>query len=223
MVVSFVESQYEESNNMYSGLLTWNPFIIPRSQHNVRIERFWRDLRKDVLEPWRLFFTRMEKEGLLNKDDPVQTMALFLVFAPRIQAAVDRAVDAWNAHQMSSEHGQEPRAMFELGRLEARRLGYWENDCPEDLERMVAEAWEETEANIIQANGGRRPSALDEYHAGLRIHDDQKLNKARELLDHIDFKRDDGEWGTDVYLEAVSALSIAVEELRRDAESSDED
>lgn len=165
----------------------------------------------------------MEKEGILNKDDPIQMIVLFLVYGPRIQAAVDRAVVAWNAHQVSSEGGQEPRAMFELGRLEARRLGYWENDCPEGFEAVVDAAWKRAEVDIIRANGGRRPTSLDEAHAGLRVHDDKKLNRARELLSHIDLERNDGDWGTDVYIEAVSALYAVVEELQREAESSDEE
>lgn len=207
----------------YYVLINWTADVSnPRSQNNVRIERFWRDLRKDVLEAYRLLFASLERQKLLDMSDPMQSMVLFLVFAHRIQASIDRAVLAWNSHQVRSEGNQEPRAIFELGRVKASRLGYWKNDARQDLEAIVSTASALARAQAIAANNGRPPTAVDEFRAGLRVHDDARLNRARQLLHDVDLEEDDGNWGIEVYLKAVPVLYARVAQLERDAESGSE-
>ncbi|KAK6981399.1 hypothetical protein R3P38DRAFT_3333827 [Favolaschia claudopus] len=59
--------------------------LFDSSRHNVRIERLWRDVRKDALETFRQIFDYLEKNDLLDMENPVHSACLFLVFQRRIQ------------------------------------------------------------------------------------------------------------------------------------------
>ncbi|XP_062304625.1 uncharacterized protein LOC134009010 isoform X2 [Osmerus eperlanus] len=46
-----------------------NSHITGRSVHNQRIERLWRDVYIQVLDPFHVLFRNLEREGMLNPDD----------------------------------------------------------------------------------------------------------------------------------------------------------
>jgi len=54
--------------------------IIFRSLQNIRIERLWRDVRKDTLEMFRQIFFYLEEIGLLDMDSRIHHICLYLVF-----------------------------------------------------------------------------------------------------------------------------------------------
>ena len=64
------------------------------SLHNVRIERLWRDVRKDSLEFFRQIFIYLEELELLDMGNDVHRICLFLVFHRRIQDSLDRTRNA---------------------------------------------------------------------------------------------------------------------------------
>lgn len=145
---------------------------------------------------------------------PIERTALFLVYHGRIQASLDRAARAWNTHQMRTEHQKTPLVMWHLSRTEAIRLGYWHSDPGDDFETASDPLYG------VQGEGPLphdptpdfQPDAEDEIAQGIRINDDARLEKARELLPGIDFDRVDGNHGMNVYQEVVRGLLALQEE-----------
>ena len=99
-----------------------------RSLHNVRIERLWRDVRKDSLETFRQIFMHLEELQLLDMDNDVHRISLFLTFHKRIQASLDRTREAWNNHKIRTEHNRTPTALYQLSKETAINRGYWHGD-----------------------------------------------------------------------------------------------
>lgn len=188
-----------------------------RSCHNIRIERLWRDIRKDCLEAFRLLFEWMQKSGILHMVDLIEKTALFLVYQPRIQASLSEAADAWNSHGLRTEGYRSPTRLYGLSRLLAKRLGYWDKDPGDSLEVASDPLYGIEEADL----GPTYATPEEEMAAGVRIHDEARLNEARELLQEldIDLDREDERWGVGVYLEVVAALR----RLADDSANSDEE
>ncbi|KAK6993145.1 hypothetical protein R3P38DRAFT_2800892 [Favolaschia claudopus] len=135
-----MRGDFGTENNLVERLmiLHWGilhrAYLRGRSRHNVRIERLWRDVRKDALETFRQIFDYLEKNDLLDMENPVHSACLFLVFKRRIQAALDRARDAWNHHRMRTQHDKTPIAIYELSRTAAIIRGYWTGDPGDDMD-----------------------------------------------------------------------------------------
>ncbi len=190
----------------------------PRSSiHNVRIERLWRDVRKDSLETFRQIFMELEKMGLLDMECEVHRVCLFLVFHKRIQDSLDRTRDAWNHHKIRTERNRTPVALFELSREKAILRGYWTGDPGDSLadvqddpsygvdDRAPPPPPDETRTD--PGGHGEQPPVGDtdaERGAGVVINSEDELERAKEIMSDFDFDRDDKNWGIDVYIEAVS-------------------
>ena len=54
------------------------------SVHNERIERLWSDVHQSVLAPFKEVFMRLEREGILDKDNEVDLFCLHAVSKTRI-------------------------------------------------------------------------------------------------------------------------------------------
>ncbi|KAJ7669797.1 hypothetical protein B0H17DRAFT_1086436 [Mycena rosella] len=112
-------------------------YLRGRSLHNVRIERLWRDVRKDSLESYRQIFTYLGNTGLLDMENEIHRSCLFLVFQPRIQASLDRTRDAWNHHKaplppITEQHGEPEIVSQEPVGIDAEReAGICVNDDDE--------------------------------------------------------------------------------------------
>ncbi|KAJ7149994.1 hypothetical protein C8R46DRAFT_836031, partial [Mycena filopes] len=176
-------------------------------------ERLWRDVRKDALETFRQIFDYLEKNGLLDMENPIHSVCLFLVFHRRIQAALDRARDAWNHHRMRTQRDKTPVAIYELSRTAAITRGYWTGDPGDDatiasdpLYGYDGEAPQPpagTTANEPLERTEQPVGASVERESGILVNDDEDLLAAKELLGAFDCDRDDGNWGIEVYCEAV--------------------
>lgn len=81
-----------------------NPFSQGPSTRNQRIERLWRDVRKDVVMRFSGRSDRMEGDGLLNTDDALHIYALHFVYLPLLQMAINQSVASWNSHNLSSKN-----------------------------------------------------------------------------------------------------------------------
>lgn len=208
----------EEHKPYLRGRSEFKPaFIVPlvpsltvhqsRSTHNVRIERLWRDIRKDVLDYWRLLFTHLEAHGLLDIEDPIQKIALFLVYQPRIQAMLDAAAAAWNSHQLRTEGHNSPQVLWHLSRSEGMRQGYWNEDPGDDILTASDPLYGVDGEGPLPPN----PTAEEEIEAGIREHDDTLLDQIRESLPDLDFEREDGNRGMNVYQQTVRALQESLD------------
>lgn len=174
-----------------------------RSLHNIRIERLWRDVRKDTSEVFRQIFFSLEERGLLDQENQVHRLCLFLVFSPRIQASLDRTIAAWNNHKIRTARSRTPIALFELSREVAIRKGYWTGD-PGDQEIDAfygcdgdAPLPPQDELDEDPVEGADDPPAGDS--ANLESEEEADLEAARSALFDMDFQEEDNNWGIDIY------------------------
>jgi hypothetical protein len=169
------------------------------------MEQAWRDVRKDTIELFRQIFQYLEENGLLDLNDPIHCLALYIVFQPRIQASLNRTLDAWNLHKIRTAHYRSPVALFTLSRAEGIRDGYWSYD-PGDGPEVANDplyGWD-GEAHIPPADEQENRQANEEGDDALA--EDRDIEVARESLGEFDVMQDDGNWGIDLYCEVVISL-----------------
>jgi hypothetical protein len=77
-----------------------------RSTHNTRIERLWVEVGRVFVRGWRAFFTRLERIGCLNRQDPEDLWFLHTLFLPLIVADCKAFEAQWNAHPISGTDTQ---------------------------------------------------------------------------------------------------------------------
>jgi hypothetical protein len=191
-----------------------------RSVNNIRIERVWRDVRKDTLEYFRQIFMELERLNLLDPSSPTHLVCLYLVYQPRIQQSLDNTVASWNNHKVRTAGHRTPIAMFELSKERAINGGYWKNDPGDGLENVGddygedGETWsvppaEELAEDPAAPHSDRFDTVDDERNAGIFVSEDKAIQEAREVLESVgfDFKADDENWGMDLYCAAVFRLT----------------
>jgi hypothetical protein len=164
----------------------------------------------------------LERRGLLDMENMVHRLALFVVYQPRIQASLEQTIHAWNKHKIRTEGNRTPEAIWELSRTIAMERGYWTGDPGDDVTTATAaEYGVDPGAPAVPAEEGRADSLPDSRiddstlgteamkHAGLMINEDEEVELAREILADLDVEREDNAWGMDVYQEAVAVLMAA--------------
>jgi hypothetical protein len=174
----------------------------------VRIERLWRDIRKDCLETFRQIFDHLEKSDLLDMTNWIHRLCLYVVFQPRIQQSLNHTADAWNHHRLRTEHHKTPLAIYELSRLEAQTKGYWTGDPGDDITTASDPSYgSEDELN---PNNHQVP---EEDSSDIRVNEDNDIAYVRDAFFKMGFNidRDDQNWGIDVYCEAVIRLQTYVQ------------
>jgi hypothetical protein len=77
-------------------------FIQGRSVHNVRIERLWRDVGLKVTQKYTRTFELLERNGVLDRDDPIHLFCLHYVYLDQLNYSLDLFRESWNHHSMSS-------------------------------------------------------------------------------------------------------------------------
>jgi len=90
-----------------------NCVIVGSSVHNERIER-WRDVHQSVLAPFKEVFMRLEREGVLDKDNEVDLFCLHEVFKSRINKCLMEFKSSWNNHSLSTEHNMSPMQLYHV-------------------------------------------------------------------------------------------------------------
>ncbi|KAJ7580459.1 hypothetical protein C8J56DRAFT_1058097 [Mycena floridula] len=111
------------------------PFYVDgkRSTHNIRMERNWRDIRKDTLEFFRQIFKHLEELDLFDLENDAHRICLYIIFQPRIQASLQHTISSWNLHRMRTEHYKTPISIYKLSREKAIIRGYWSGDPGDDI------------------------------------------------------------------------------------------
>ena len=94
--------------------------VIPgASPRNVRIERHWKDVMKDVLSFYRILFKLYERpvraggKGL-NATDPEHIWLLQYLFGPRLRAQLHDFRDNWNCHRQRLTKSYTPLQLVHL-------------------------------------------------------------------------------------------------------------
>ncbi|KAJ7907768.1 hypothetical protein B0H13DRAFT_2233399 [Mycena leptocephala] len=160
-------------------------------RHNVRIERLWRDVRKDSFETFQQIFDYLEKNELLDMENPVHSACLYLVFHRRIQASLDHTRNAGNHHRLRTEHDKTPREA-------AITRGYWTGD-PGDAVSTVDPLYgydgeapappSDVTANEPLHRMEQPAGAAAERESGILVNGDEELDAAQELLGDFDCNR----------------------------------
>ncbi|PPQ75955.1 hypothetical protein CVT26_005783 [Gymnopilus dilepis] len=220
---SRVRGDFGSENNEIERLM-WakrgqlhRPYLRGRSIHNIRIERLWRDVRKDSLEFFRRIFLFLEDNGLLDMEEPLHRIALFLVYQPRIQQSLNETVQSWNLHKIRTAGNKSPLAMYELSREQAIREGYWTGDPGDSVDQVddfygteYAPGIVPPAAELASDPEAPRPDtfASDEeaHKAGIFVNHDDELRQARENLGDIDLEADDGQNGIGLFCEVLLRL-----------------
>ncbi|KAF8160200.1 hypothetical protein K438DRAFT_1619522, partial [Mycena galopus ATCC 62051] len=183
------------------------------STQNIRMERNWRDVRKDTIQVFREISEYLEETELLEMDNAIHRVCLFLVFQPRIQASLDRTRDSWNLHKIRTARHRTPVAIYALSREKAIRLGYWTGDPGDSVDEAAQPGYG------VDLNSSRPPldevaddpqqadhEEMDPNHereAGIFVNHYDEIAEVRETLNNFDFKKEDDNYGIKVYCEAV--------------------
>lgn len=93
--------------------------ITGESVHNVRIERLWRDVYKDVIAYYYNKFYALEDEGLLDPSDDVHRFSLHAVYLEPINERLSIFQHAWNHHRVRTEKHRTPEQIWRDGMLES--------------------------------------------------------------------------------------------------------
>ena len=73
------------------------------SCHNSRIERFWRDVRKDVLNYWRTLFSYFSDNGVDFQNANI-IFCVHYLFLSAINYDLEQFRQAWNYHPMRTQN-----------------------------------------------------------------------------------------------------------------------
>lgn len=86
--------------NKYAGK---DSYVVGPSTANQRIERYWREARRNTTGFHIDFFKTMIDNNVLNNKDILDREILRFCFAHLIQRDLNRAVDEWNSHRVRAQ------------------------------------------------------------------------------------------------------------------------
>ncbi|KAJ3805786.1 hypothetical protein F5876DRAFT_51256 [Lentinula aff. lateritia] len=173
--------------------------------------RLWRDIRKDTLEAYQKIFKYLEDNELLDMSDNIQRLCLYVVFHPRIQQSLRRTADAWNHHQIRTAGHKTPIALYELSREHAKTRGYWTGDPGDNVETASHPSYGLEDELEQGAPGDHQVS--EEDGDDIRVNENEDITDVHSILTGMgfDIEQEDGNWGIEVYCEAVLKLKVYVE------------
>lgn len=152
----------------------------------------------------------LEETFLLDMENRLHRVALYLVFHSRIQKSLDTVAQAWNNHRLRGKGNKSPDLLWDLSRSQAIREGYWTGDPGDELDVASLPHYgvEDVDDNAPpQEELDEDPDHVqEETEDGTQVNSDDELEEARQLLSDFDFGREDGNWGIEVYVQAVLRL-----------------
>lgn len=98
-------------------------FITGSSVHNQRIERFWRDMHRGIVQTYHRLFYFMEAHQILDKENEVHLFTLHFIYIPRINISLQRFREGWNNHKVRTERYKSPNQMYVEGCLQLQHSG----------------------------------------------------------------------------------------------------
>lgn len=161
---------------------------------------------------------------MLDMENHAHRICLYIVYQPRIQSSLNRTISSWNLHRLRTEHNKSPVSLFELSRTRAITEGYWASDPGDDFHTAADPAYGQEDGVVPPLDELRNDpdgpdysahgSKEEERQSGIFVNDDEEIKEARDFFTYEDFAwdRDDGNWGIDVYCEAVMKMEQWTEE-----------
>lgn len=155
---------------------------------------------------------------MLDMDNPIHRICLYIIYQPRIQASLDRTISSWNLHRLRTEHHKSPVSIYELSREKAKTIGYWNSDPGDDLPTASDPHYGEEDGEIppldelhLDPDGPNYTaynSKEEERQNGVFINDDDEVKEGRDFFTRtsFDWRRDDDNWGINVYCEGLTYL-----------------
>lgn len=143
----------------------------------------------------------------LDMTNAVHRVCLFLVFQPQIQQSLDCTRSAWNLHKILSEKNQNLVLLYKLSKQDAIHRGYWHGDPGDSVhDASLPNYGYDPQAPIPPANeltNDPNDGDLERADPQTYVNDDEEILSARNVLEGFDLERDDGNWGIDMWFEAV--------------------
>ncbi|KAK0432958.1 hypothetical protein EV421DRAFT_1719028 [Armillaria borealis] len=185
------------------------------AEEDINRSQLWLDVHKDSLETFHQIFQYLEENNLLDMDNLVHCIYLFVVFHPRIQASLDCTHDAWNHHQLRTEHYKTPIAIYELSWEKAIRHGYWTGNPGDSVDEVRRDPYYGIDGDIHDnypfAPPEVDPAMSQEDKAETALNNDKDIEFVKMLMADFNFEAEDSNWGIEVYCEAVIRLLAIVE------------
>ncbi|EJD32707.1 hypothetical protein AURDEDRAFT_77528, partial [Auricularia subglabra TFB-10046 SS5] len=151
-----------------------------RSVDNIRIERLWVDVARNLVDKWSSFFRDLETYDQLDAGKPAHVWLLHHLFLEVINNELYTWADHWNNHpmdisaadrQISARTRESPLSMYHYGHLRNGVRGYDIISEPEAIaERDLADYGVDHEAlrdqEILRSNRRNNPDAEQPPHVG---------------------------------------------------------
>ena len=88
--------------------------LVGSSVHNQRVERFNREINRNIRDKYAAIFYQLEHRGLLNVDNVYDKLALHYVYKPRINIALTALANSHNNHPIRTEANHTPNQILAL-------------------------------------------------------------------------------------------------------------
>ena len=137
------------------------------STRNQRIERFWRDVRKDVTRYYTIVLQHFTEMFDLDWTNDATAFYMHHLFLARLNADLQRYIDVWNNHSLSTEHRMSPYQICHIHRDNSFEL-------PETV--------------LLQADAATVPPTVDEDEYGIDENydsEDDARERAAEMLPQV--------------------------------------
>jgi hypothetical protein len=119
---------------------------------------------------------------------------------------------AWNNHRLRGEGNRSPNYIFDASRRKAIQEGYWNTDPGDsilDASDPLYGVDEQDGTSVPTSELEDEPETVEEeMETGVRVNADEELSHAQSYLPGFNYKREDGNWGIDVYLDVVRTLAV---------------
>ncbi|KAK6981210.1 hypothetical protein R3P38DRAFT_3333867 [Favolaschia claudopus] len=145
-------------------------------------------------------------------ENPIHRVCLFV-------RSLEETIASWNRHKLRTAGNKFPQAIF--GKEKAINRGYWTGDPGDPVSDASDPHYgqdpdaplpptDELQSDSTSVDYSEYPNVAAEREAGIVINDDDEVRECKEILMGMDFLSDDGNWGIDLYCDAVMNLCVLV-------------
>lgn len=122
VIPRFVRTDYGTENykvwqamlDNHQGDDSSRPVLLGSSVHNQRVERFNRDINRNIRDLYATLFYKLETKGILDCGNLLDKFSLHYVFIPRINKSLDMLSVVHNNHKISTEGNATPNQLVAI-------------------------------------------------------------------------------------------------------------